>query len=177
MDITPFSLTPGAERMQHEGDTLLDLICDLRQVCTPKNYKQVHMQILSAVHVERQTRFDGDPTAYVAAPICYWPPGAPPDEIDIFWSIYGPGPYAGVDGKTERRAVNTGMVVHHMEDAPGSVLRGQSNVDVLPHNMCFMEAADADAFARMMTLSNELYLMNRVSRKSVEESRKDPKDI
>ena len=42
--------------MQREGDKLLDLICDLRQVCTPKNYRQVHMQILSAVHVERQAR-------------------------------------------------------------------------------------------------------------------------
>jgi len=176
MDVTPFSPPPEAEGMQREGDKLLDLICDLRQVCTPKNYRQVHMQILSAVHVERQARFDDDPTAYVAAPICYWPPGAPPDEIDIFWSIYGPGPYEGLDGKTERRAVNTGMVVHHMADTPGSVLRGQPNVDVLPHNMCFMEAADADAFARMMTLSTELHLMRR-PHKSVEESRKDPKDI
>ena len=63
-----------------------------------------------------------------------------------------------------------------MADTPGSVLRGQPNVDVLPHNMCFMEAADADAFARMMTLSTELHLMRR-PHKSVEESRKDPKDI
>lgn len=158
--------------MQHEGDKLVDLICDLRQVCTPQNYRQVHVQILSAVHVERQARFDGDPTAYVAAPVCYWPPGAPPDEIGIFWSIYGPGPYEGFDGKTERRSVNTGMVVHHMTDVPGSILRGHPNVDVLPHNMCFMEAEDADAFAGMMTLSTEIHLLGR-PHKSVEESRRE----
>ena len=156
--------------MQHEGDKLTDLIYDLRQVCTSKNYRQVHMQILAAVHTERQDQFDADPTAYVAAPICYWPPGSPPDEIDIFWSIYGPGPYEGLDGKTERRVVNTGMVVHHMPDTPGSIMRGHPNVDVLPHNMCFMDRADAVAFARMMTLSSELYLMNK-PRKPVEESR------
>jgi len=162
--------------MQHEGDKLMDLIHDLRQVCTEKNYRQVHMQILSAVHIERQARFDEDPTAYVAAPVCYWPPGSPPDEIDVFWSIYGPGPYEGLDGKTERRPVNTGMVVHHMPDTPGSIMRGHPNVDVLPHNMCFMDGMDAITFARMMTLSNELHLMNRVSRKSISESRKDHKD-
>ena len=159
--------------MQHECDNLTDVVCDLRQSCTPKNYKQVHMQILAAVRVERQVRFDGDPAAYVAAPICYWPQGAPPDEIDVFWSIYGPGPYAGVDGRTERRSVNTGMVVHHMPDpaAPGSIMRGQPSVDVLPNNMCFMDGVDAIVFARMMSISKELYLMDKPY-KSVEETKR-----
>ena len=157
--------------MQHEDVKLTDVIADLRQGCTPKNYRQVHMQILSAVHKERQDRFDGDPAAYVAAPICYWPPGSPPDEIDVFWSIYGPGPYEGVDGKTERRPVNTGMVVHHIADTPGSVMRGHPTVDVLPHNMCFIDGADAITFARMMTLSNHLHFTEKPY-KAVEESKK-----
>jgi len=58
-----------------------------------------------------------------------------------------------------------------MADMPGSILRGHPSVDVLPHSMCFMEVADADAFARMMTLSTELHLMRRPST-SVEESRR-----
>jgi hypothetical protein len=160
--------------MQHEDDKLTDVVCDLRQACTPKNYRQVHMQILAAVRIEREARFDGDPTAYVAAPICYWPPGSPPDEIDVFWSIYGPGPYAGPDGRTERRPVNTGMVVHHMPDpaAPGSIMSERPSVDVLPNNMCFMDGEDAIVFARMMSLSKELHLMDK-PRRSVEEMKRE----
>lgn len=173
-----FLLSQEAERMQHEGQNLMELVRDLRRICTTKNYRQVHSQILAAVGEERQIRFDSNPAAYVAAPLVYWSPGSPPDELDVFWGIYAPGPYGGVDGRTERRPVDTGMVVHHPPDMPGtSVVRdldGQRypSIDVLPHSMCFMERKDAEAFSQMMTLSGELHLMNKTNFGSVSESKR-----
>ena len=154
--------------MQHDDDKLTEVIDNLRRRCTEKNYRHVHIQIQAAVRTDQQERFEENPNAYVAAPVCYWPPGMPPDEIDIFWGIYAPGPYEGVNGATERRPVVTGMVVHHPAGMPGSVLRGHPNVDVLPHSMCFMDGEDAISFARMMSLSNDMHLAKKMH-KSVEE--------
>jgi hypothetical protein len=158
--------------MQQAADQLTELLHELRQTCTSKNYRRVHAQILAAVQTERHARFDENPTAYIAAPVCWWPPGAPPDDIDVFWIIYAPGPYAGVDGKTDRRAVDTGLVVHHADISGDSILREHPKVDVLPHNMCFLHPHDATVFSRMMTLSQDMHMLDKVHTSVSETKRK-----
>lgn len=132
----------------------IDRIFELKQVCTVKNYRQVHAQMLSLIGLERKIRLENTPSDYVAVPICYIPPGAPPDEIDLFWGVFAPGPYMGVEGNVERRQVNTGMVVHHMMDPTAPGPEGIGDLDILPHGMCFMDKQDAEVFAKLMSMAH-----------------------
>jgi hypothetical protein len=131
----------------------IERVYELKQVCSLENYKQVHAQLTSLVSLERKIRLENTPTDYVAVPICFLPPGAPPDEIDVFWGVFAPGPYTGVSGSVERRQVNTGMVVYHMNPEAGGP-GGYADLDILPNGMCFMDKEDAEVFAKLMSLAN-----------------------
>lgn len=134
----------------HQPVSFSDKICELRQVCTKKNFPSVHTQLADLVNRERARRMEGEPRDYVAVPVCHLPPGASPDEVGVFWAIYAPGPYTGLSGSVERRPVDLGMVVQH---PPDDTLSPLSQLDVLPHGLCFMDQCDADSFATLMSLS------------------------
>tara|TARA_B100000700_G_scaffold327015_1_gene440276 strand:+ start:785 stop:1294 length:510 start_codon:yes stop_codon:yes gene_type:complete len=160
--------------MQYDGNSLMNLVYDLRKVCNKDNYRQVHSQIRTAVTEEQQARFNSTPTAYIAAPTCYWAVGAPPDEIDVYWGIYAPGPYTGVDGRTERRALSTGLVVQ-LPDSPGSIFSKsgakEPTTSIFKQSTYFTDLEDAEAFAKMMTLSGEIHLLD-IRRRTITEAKR-----
>jgi hypothetical protein len=129
----------------------------LRQICTEKNMEQVHQAVLKTTAKERGQRIETDPDEYVAIPICFMEDKAKHDEFEVFWAIYAPGPYEGIDGLTTRRSVDLGLVV---QDA--SKKKKRPTIEIIPHGLCFLNQDDAEAHASMLSLASMLKAIDTI---------------
>ena len=127
--------------------TFEDQINELRQLCTKKNAEQIFGAVLDVTSKERKLRIERAPGSYVALTICFLGTESP-EEIEVFWTVHGPGPFTGIDGRTARRAVDLGLVFHTMseKEKPKSPI-----VEVIPHGLCFSDREDAEAMSYLLS--------------------------
>lgn len=143
----------GGRAVHHPVDpfqnaaTFEDQINELRQLCTKKNSEQIFGAVLDVTSKERKLRIERTPDSYVALPICFLGTDVV-DEFEVFWTVHGPGPFTGIDGRTARRAVDLGLVFHTMSEKEK---RKSPIVEVIPHGLCFSDREDAEAMSYLLS--------------------------